>query len=203
MGSDESYHQFYQPGRVDYEVVNVAQLDASGATNNLWVTSPSGRRIRLPGQGGMADVADLHANFVLYQPRQSPLSMVERVPVTSAARALHSPEERRAYGLRPGQTRVVTNLAVFDRSPATGRLEVLTRHSGVTQEELQESTGFTLDQSRCGVTPTPSAETLRTLRTQVDPLGLRYLEFATARERPGALDAVLRAEEQIIENAAC
>lgn len=201
MGSDESYHQLYQTGRVDFEVVNVAQIDVTGATNNLWVTSPSGRRIRLPGQGGMADVADMHANFVLYQPRQSALSMVDKVAKVSAARALHTPEDRRRLGYRPGRTSVVTNLAVFERAHETGRLHQLTRHRGVSADALREATGFPLDLGAEAVTAAPDAVTLRVLREEVDPLGMRYLEFDNAKERTGRLESVMSGEERTIEAA--
>ncbi len=70
MGGEESYEWFYQSGMVSHEVVSVAQIDATGRTNNWMVRSPSGRDIRLRGQGGMADVADMHQNFLVYLPRQ-------------------------------------------------------------------------------------------------------------------------------------
>src|SRR5690606_21454729 len=65
-GGDETYHWYYQRGLVTHEVVGSAQVDGRGATNNLWVQARDGRKIRLPGQGGMADVANLHANFMIY-----------------------------------------------------------------------------------------------------------------------------------------
>jgi hypothetical protein len=64
-GGEDSYRWYYQQGRVSFEAVTVAQIDRRARTNNIEVTSPSGRRVRLPGQGGMADVADLHQDFVL------------------------------------------------------------------------------------------------------------------------------------------
>ena len=70
-GGDETYHWYYQRGLITHEVVGSAQVDGRGATNNLWVEASGGRRVRLPGQGGMADVANLHANFMIYLPRQS------------------------------------------------------------------------------------------------------------------------------------
>ncbi len=76
-GGEDSYRWYYQQGRVSCEVVTAAQIDRRARTNNVEVTSPSGRRVRLPGQGGMADVADLHQNFILYLTRQSPLSLVQ------------------------------------------------------------------------------------------------------------------------------
>src|SRR5688500_4680492 len=44
-GGDESYHSYYQRGRVTHEVVSAAQIDRHGNTNNIEVVSPNGRRI--------------------------------------------------------------------------------------------------------------------------------------------------------------
>ena len=90
MGGEESYEWFYQAGLVSYEVVSVAQIDAFGRTNNREVVTPSGRRLRLPGQGGMADVANMHRNFIVYLPRQSKLNTPERVEFSTAARGVAS-----------------------------------------------------------------------------------------------------------------
>ena len=48
----------------------------------------------LAGQGGMADVANMHANFLLYLTRHSPMTLVERVDYISAARGLLTDDER-------------------------------------------------------------------------------------------------------------
>ena len=112
-GGEDSYRWYYQQGRVTCEVVTVAQVDRRARTNNIELTSPSGRRIRLPGQGGMADVADMHQDFILYLTRHSPLTLVESVARVSAARTLTDPAARRRAGLRPGVIRLITNLGVF------------------------------------------------------------------------------------------
>ena len=96
MGGEESYEWFYQAGLVSFEVVSVAQIDAFGRTNNREVVTPSGRRLRLPGQGGMADVANMHQHFVVYLPRQSQLNTPERVEFSTAARGLLTAAERRS-----------------------------------------------------------------------------------------------------------
>ena len=70
-GGDDTYHWYYQQGRITHEVIPVAQVDVHGRTNNAWIEGPT-KRVRLPGQGGMADVANLHKNFVLYLTRHSP-----------------------------------------------------------------------------------------------------------------------------------
>ena len=120
-GGEDSYRWYYQQGRVTCEVVTAAQIDRRARTNNIELTSPSGRRVRLPGQGGMADVADLHQNFFLYLTRHSPLTLVENVQRLSAARSLTDPAARRPAGLRPGVIQLITNLGVFRYAPSARR----------------------------------------------------------------------------------
>jgi glutaconate CoA-transferase subunit A len=201
-GGEDSYRWYYQQGRVTCEVVTVAQVDRRARTNNIELTSPSGRRVRLPGQGGMADVADLHQNFYLYLTRHSPLTLVENVQRVSAARSLTGADARRRAGLRPGETRLITNLGVFSYAPDRGELVLQSLHPGVSLDQVRESTGF--EPAVAGeltVTPQPSAEMLRVLREQVDPLSIRRLEFAPARERAGLLSACIAAEQDLIDRA--
>jgi len=201
-GGEDSYRWYYQQGRVTCEVVTAAQIDRRARTNNITVTSPSGRLVRLPGQGGMADVADLHENFLLYLTRQSPLSLVERVEQVSAARSLIGAEERRRAGLRPGSVKLVTNLGVFVFDEGRGELVLELLHPGVELEELLASTGFSPAISpELAVTPQPSAGLLRVLREEIDPLGIRKLEFAPARQRGELLAGCIAAEEELAEHA--
>jgi glutaconate CoA-transferase subunit A len=201
-GGEDSYRWYYQQGRVSYEVVTSAQIDRRARTNNIAVTSPSGRTVRLPGQGGMADVADLHQNFLLYLTRQSPLSLVDSVEHVSAARSLHDPNARRRVGLRPGSVGLITNLGAFGFDATRGELVLETLHPGVTLEDMRGAMGFepTLAEE-LGVTDMPSAEMLARLREEVDPIGIRRLEFAPAKERSSLLAACIDAERELIERA--
>jgi glutaconate CoA-transferase subunit A len=201
-GGEDSYRWYYQQGRVTCEIVTAAQIDRRGRTNNLSVTTPSGRQVRLPGQGGMADVADLHANFVLYLTRHTPLSLVDSVERTSAARSLHDPDARRAAGLRPGRVLLVTNLGVFSDDDGSGELVLRSVHPGVSIDELRAATGFepVLADGWC-TTPSPEPEVLRVLREEVDPLGIRRLEMAPARERAELLAQCIAAEASLAERA--
>lgn len=187
-GGDETYHWYYQQGRVTHEVVGTAQLDVTGATNNIAVSRPDGSQIRLPGQGGMADVANLHASFLLYLPRQSRRNTVERVDVRSATRVL------------PGPTTVLTDLGRFEHD---GDGLVLTHlHPGVELTTVEERTGWPLvvaDDLR--TTPAPTAEELTALRERVDPLGVRRLDFVPAAERGALIDELLDREEELLAAA--
>jgi glutaconate CoA-transferase subunit A len=198
-GGDESYHWFYQRGRVTHEVVSAAQIDRHANTNNIEVVSPNGRRVRLPGQGGMADVANMHRHFLLYLTRHSPLSLVERVDYSSAARGLLAAEERIAAGYQPGEVKLVTNLGVFELDPDSRELVLVSTHPGQAVEEVQEATGFPLRLSASlAETPSPTQEELSLIRHEVDPLGMRRLEFVAGKDRGPLLAALIDSEEAAI-----
>jgi glutaconate CoA-transferase subunit A len=199
LGGDDSYHWYYQRGMVTHEVVSAAQIDRFANTNNIEVISPSGKRIRLPGQGGMADVANMHANFLLYLTRHSPLTLVERVDYVSAARGLLTNDERTAAGYQPGNVQLITNLGVFTLNEATRELELALIHPSFTVEAIQAATGFAVTVSpNVASTPLPSAEELQLIRTEIDPLGMRRLEFVAGKERSPLLYALIESEEAAV-----
>jgi glutaconate CoA-transferase subunit A len=195
-GGEDTYHWFYQRGLVTHEVVSAAQIDRHARTNNQWLLKPDGTPVRLPGQGGMADVANMHANFVLYLTRHSPQSMVEKVFRCSAARGVFTPEERAAAGWANGKVLLVTDLCVCEVNPVTREWEVVSLHPGVTAEHLRQSTGFAIKIPE-GVpeTEVPDAEQLRRIREEIDPLGFRRLEFIPSRQRQELIDELIETEE--------
>jgi glutaconate CoA-transferase subunit A len=200
MGGEESYEWFYQAGLVSFEVISVAQIDASGRTNNREVSTPSGRRLRLPGQGGMADVANMHRHLVIYLPRQSRLNTPERVELATAARGLLSAAGREAAGYQPGLVVLVTNLAVFQLDEETARFRVAEVFPWTTFTDLRDATGFELGIASLDgipVVPEPTTAELDTLRRRVDPLGIRKLEFVPSRDRGPLLAQAIRAEEEL------
>jgi len=198
-GGDESYHWYYQRGLVTHEIVSAAQIDRHANTNNIQVTSPSGRKIRLPGQGGMADVANMHRHFLLYLTRQSPLSLVERVEYISAARGLLTDEERIAAGYQPGHVKLITNLGVFELDEASRELTLTSVHPGVTVDDVQAAAGFPLRLApSVATTEPPTDEQLRLIREEIDPLGLRRLEFVAGKERGPLLSALIESEEAAV-----
>ena len=200
MGGEESYEWFYQAGLVSFEVVSVAQIDAYGRTNNREVVTPSGRRVRLPGQGGMADVADMHRHFVIYLPRQSVLNTPERVPFSTAGRSILTAADRKAAGYQPGNVILVTNLAVFRLDDRTGRFRVAEVFPWTTFVELRDATGFDLGIDSLDDVPVvlpPTTTELDALRQRVDPIGIRKLEFVASRDRGPLLEASIRAEADL------
>jgi len=197
-GGDETYHWYYQSGRITHEVITVAQVDVHGRTNNAWIAG-KGKRVRLPGQGGMADVANLHKNFVLYLTRHSPERFTERVKFCTASRGLLLDEERRRAGLQPGKVRLISDLGVFELDHAEKRFRLLSLHPNVSLERVREQTGGEiLVDDPLPITPAPSREQLRLVRHEIDPFGIRRLEFLPAKQRLGMIESILSSEAKLV-----
>jgi acyl CoA:acetate/3-ketoacid CoA transferase beta subunit len=64
---------------------------------------------------------------------------------------------------------VVTDKAVFDATGPDGTLRLRSLHPGVTVQEVQEATGFSIDAAVVGITRLPTAEELTLIRTVLDP----------------------------------
>jgi glutaconate CoA-transferase subunit A len=196
-GGDDTYSTYYQPGIVTCEIIGAAQIDARGRTNNLELTKPSGGKLRLPGQGGMSDVANMHRNYVVYVPRHGRTALVESVEMVSSARGLVSAEARQAVGYRPGDIWLVTGLCIFRYDEREGQLVVVETMPGVSRETILAETGFkVIFADDCKPMDVPTATELKVLREQIDPLGIRRLEFVGARDRGALLDEILARDLQ-------
>ncbi len=170
------------------EFFRPAQVDACGNFNNLALGRDYRRpRLRLPGSGGIPDVTVVSDEIYLYVPRHSRLTFVDHLDFLSGLG--HHPERRRGAGPRY----LVSDLGQFDF--ASGRMRLTHLHPGVTTEQVRAKTGFALDLApELSVTEPPRRDELDVLRREVDPLGLRRLEFLSGPERRKALHDILRRE---------
>ena len=174
------------------EFFRPAQMDAAGNFNNIALGADYRRpRLRLPGTGGLPDVTTSEDQVYLYVPRHSRVTFVERLDFLSGL----GHTSRRTHGAGPRY--LVTDLGQFDF--AEGRLRLTSIHPGATLAQVRAKTGFAIDVAPdCAPTPPPSAEEVRLLREEIDPLSVRRLELlgGAARrellrgivEREGALD---------------
>ena len=197
-GADETYHWYYQQGRITHEVITVAQVDVHGRTNNAWIKS-KGKVLRLPGQGGMADVANLHKNFILYLTRHSPERFIGVVEFCTASRSLLTDDERKQAGLQPGKVRLISDLGMFELDPAEKIFRLISIHPGVTLDDIRTRTGGEfLIADPLPRTQTPSENELRLIREEVDPFGIRQLEFVPSRDRVALIQRILDAEANLV-----
>ncbi|MER8379262.1 CoA-transferase [Mesorhizobium sp. M0142] len=199
-GGDDTYSTYYQAGAVTHEIVGAAQVDRRGRVNTIALRKRDGSLIRLPGQGGMADVANMHRDYLLYIPRHSPQSLVDTVEIASSARGLLTEAERDPMGYRTGAALVFTDLRIFRLDRESRQLVIVETMPGVTRQQIQDVTGFALTfDADCREVPLPSNETLDILRNRIDPLGLRRLEFVSAKERGALIAEILAADRLMVE----
>jgi glutaconate CoA-transferase, subunit A len=191
-GGDDTYATYYQAGAVTHEIVGAAQVDRHGRVNTIALRKPSGGLIRLPGQGGMADVANMHRDYLLYVPRHSVQSLVDAVEIASSGRGLLTPAEREPMGYRTGKALVFTDLCIFRLDQASRELIVIETMPGATGFEVT----FDAD---CREVAVPSGDTIAVLRNRIDPLGLRRLEFVSAKERGALIAEILAADRAMVE----
>jgi acyl CoA:acetate/3-ketoacid CoA transferase beta subunit len=192
-------------GMGDVEAVSSAQLDANGDINISWLAlpvkdadgNPTGemnpRALRLPGGAGAPVVYGLHRKGVGYFAGHSKNTFVPKVNYTTGTRYYFTDEERKAQGLRPGPMIVVTNLCVMQMIER-GKWKVLSLHKGVTAEDVINNTGFAVEvPPDCPVTKAPTVQELELIE-QIDPQGIRFLDFMSGKERAAKLPSIIEAE---------
>lgn len=170
------------------EFFRPAQVDAQGNFNNVAIGRDYQRpRLRLPGTGGIPDVSPTSDHIYLYVPRHSKITFVETLDYISGLG--HSPARQAGSGPRY----LVSDLGQFDW--ANGRMRLVTHHPGSSVEQIQRKTSFALEVAPgVGETPPPSAEEVRLLREEIDPLGVRRLELLAGGARRDLLRAILAQE---------
>jgi acyl CoA:acetate/3-ketoacid CoA transferase beta subunit len=170
--------EYFRPG----------QVDAVGRFNNVAIgRDPRRPRLRLPGSGGIPDVTTVFTDIHLYVPRHSRAVFVDQLDFASSLG--HSPGRRHGRGPQY----LVSELGQFDF--AGGRLRLTHVHPGVTVEEIDRRTGFAVERaSSISETDPPTEQELDLLRTEVDPLDVRQLEFLGGSRRRAAIEAILHAE---------
>lgn len=179
-------------GKGACEPVAPAQIDRRGNINTVALGGYPRPRVRLPGIAGVDLLGTMPSSMVLYTTRHSPRVLVDQVDLVMAP----GRSERRRLGVTDagGPALLVTNLAVFEDDPAVG-WRATSVHPGVSWDEVCSSTGFPLPDCGPGrATELPNDEELRLIREQIDPFGLRRLEFLSAQERREELRRIIREE---------
>jgi acyl CoA:acetate/3-ketoacid CoA transferase beta subunit len=192
-------------GMGDIEAVSSAQLDANGDINISWLALPvrdadgnptsemNPRALRLPGGAGAPVVYGLHRKSVAYFAAHSKNVFVPKVNYVTGTRYYFTDEERSAQGLRPGPMMVVTNLCVM-QMVERGKWKALSLHRGVTAGDVTGNTGFAVEvPADCAVTAPPTVQELELIE-QIDPQGIRFLDFMSGKERAAKLPSIIQAE---------
>ncbi len=160
---------YAQRGYFDYGFLGGAQIDPYGNINTSVIGPADRPRVRLPGSGGANDIAS-HCREIMIFTRHEPRRFVERLDFVTSPGQIDGGGGRRRAGLLFGRvTAVVTDLALMDFDPATGRMRLVGLQPGVEPAQVREQTGFDLAAAaEIGHLPPPAERELDLLRT-LDP----------------------------------
>ncbi|MBN2205140.1 MAG: 3-oxoacid CoA-transferase [Thermoleophilia bacterium] len=160
-------------GQVDYAFLGGAQIDKYGNINSTCIGDYRKPKVRFPGSGGANDFASLCWRTMIMTVH-SKTRFVETCDFITSPGFLTGDGAREAAGLpEGGPYKIITDLGVmgFDEETKAMRIDAL--HPGVDVEKVQSETGFELIvPDEIGRTEPPTAEDLRILRDEVDPLKL-------------------------------
>ncbi|HLA16034.1 MAG TPA: CoA-transferase, partial [Candidatus Limnocylindrales bacterium] len=162
-------------GLVDVGFLGAAQIDRFGNINTTVIGPYERPKTRLPGSGGACEIA-INAREVFVIMRQSARSFVETIDFRTSPGNLGGAEQaeriRREGGwLGRGPSVVVTDLGVWHFGD-DGEMRLDSLHPGATLDEIRATIGWEPRiATSLATTPAPSAQELRLIREELDPLG--------------------------------
>jgi glutaconate CoA-transferase subunit B len=164
-----------QRGMVDYTFLGGAQIDMYGNINTSMIGGDYQHpRVRLPGSGGANDLASFCWKTLVITPHDQ-RKFAGHLDFLTTPGYLTGPGAREKAGLPAGTGpyKVISTLALMGYDAATKRMKVESLHPGVSKQDVIDNTGFEmLFANPPSVTPEPTDEELRILRTEVDPEGV-------------------------------
>jgi len=160
-----------QTGRVDLGFIGGAEIDRYGNLNTHWVEE-NGKRIRLPGSGGAADIATMAGRCIVIMNHEK-RRFVPKVRFVTSPGYGDGGDWRARKGLSGGgPSRVITSMGIFSFDAVTHEMILSSHHPGVTVEQVKNETGWPLRiaDDVCETTP-PSEAELSAVR-KYDPKGV-------------------------------
>ena len=160
-----------QRGYIDIGFMGGAQIDRYGNLNSSFIGDPEQPKIRLPGTGGGNDISSL-TNMIVAMKHEK-RRFVPEVDFITSPGFLGGGTSRADAGLvSGGMFRVVTDLAIMGFDEQSKEMKVLSLHEGVSNEQVQDNTGFDLAfEDTVQTTQPPTPEELAVVR-ELDPASL-------------------------------
>ncbi|MHC1591124.1 MAG: CoA-transferase subunit beta [Candidatus Helarchaeales archaeon] len=177
----------WQKGRLSLEFLRPAQIDKYFNCNNTVIYGEERNyhkpKLRLPGGMAVSDAINLMGRVVLYTTRHIKRNLVEKVDFLMVKGYPRS-KWRRDLGLGEGCVAFVTNLCVFEPDPETSAMMIKSIHPGYTLDDVLENTGFEpVIPDKIPETRPPTDEELEMIRTKIDPIGYREMDFPSLRNK--------------------
>jgi len=157
-----------QSGRINLGFIGGAEIDRFGNLNTHWVEE-NGKRTRLPGSGGAADIATMAQRCIIIMNHER-RRFVPRVNYITSPGFGDGGDWRERQGLSGGgPMRVISSMGVFSFEPESREMILASNHPGVSVEEIKKETGWPLRIARdIYETHAPSKDELEAVR-KYDP----------------------------------
>ena len=150
-------------------ILGAAQIDIYGNLNSTAIGEYQLPDIRFSGSGGACDVASFVNRTIIFMQHEK-RKFVKKLDYFTSPGWVDGPDGRQKTGLGPGGPEaVITNLGILRFDKNSKQMYLAAAHPGITPEEVQEKTGFTLDLSRAETAMPPTASELKILRERCDP----------------------------------
>ena len=161
----EMFRYWLQGGRIDVGFLGAAQIDPYANINTTVIGDYDQPKTRLPGAGGAPEIA-ASCGEVFIMLRHSRRAFVEKLSFITSVGHLEGGDSRACAGLHTkGPTAVITDLGVLEPNPETRELELSSIHPGVSFEQIQEQTEWTLQRAEeLKITEAPTPGELAALR---------------------------------------
>jgi glutaconate CoA-transferase, subunit B len=133
-----------QSGRVDLGFIGGAEVDRFGNLNTHWVVEDYGKRTRLPGSGGAADIATMAKRCIIIMNHERRRFVPKVQYVTSPGYGTGA-GWRETHGLSGGgPSQVITSTGIFAFDPQTKEMVLISHHPGTSVEQIKNATGWPL-----------------------------------------------------------
>jgi glutaconate CoA-transferase subunit B len=161
----EMFRYWLQGGRITVGFLGGAQIDKFANLNTTVVGSYDKPKVRLPGGGGAPEIANSCGEIFIIM-AQGKRSFVNRLDFVTSLGHGEGGDHRQRLGVKTkGPSKLVTDLCIFEPDPATKEMTVASIHPGVTREQIQENTGWTVRYANTvAETAPPTAKELEVLR---------------------------------------
>lgn len=160
-----------QSGRVDIGFIGGAEVDRFGNLNTHWVEE-NGKRTRLPGSGGAADIAVMAQRCIIIMNHER-RRFVDKVQYVTSPGYGDGGDWRARHGLTgAGPSRVITSMGIFSFDQETHEMVLDSYHPGISVEQIRNETGWPVEiSSVVHETAAPSHDELNAVR-KYDPKGV-------------------------------
>ena len=160
-----------QSGRVDLGFIGGAEVDRFGNLNTHWVED-NGKRTRLPGSGGAADIAAMAKRCIIIMNHER-RRFVEKVQFITSSGYGKGAGWRERLGLSGGgPIRVITSMGIFSFDSLTREMILSSNHPGISVDEIRDETGWPLKTAAdLSETAAPAGDELAAVR-KYDPKGV-------------------------------